>query len=81
MEFTTLNTFTPRHMRKKFRKKGGPPDIEKSRAFRRAAALSKQFITQSASFLSRNSIMPRYEAYKAKCGDGTRGLRTGGGGG
>ena len=64
-------SYTPRHMRKKFRSRGGSPDIEKKRAFRRAAKLSKKFIFQSASFLERPDTNPQYQAYCAAVGDGS----------
>lgn len=70
--------FTPRHLRKKFRRSGGPPDIEKKRAFRRAKGYSNLFIHQSDSFLSRTSVIKNYTKYKEKVGDGSKGLRMGG---
>lgn len=40
--------FTPRHMRKKFAKKGAPKDKQKQKLFSRAAKWSKRFIGLSA---------------------------------
>lgn len=43
-----MKSFTPRHMRKKFAKKGGVKDKQKQLAFKRAAKWSKRFIHLSA---------------------------------
>lgn len=66
--------FTPRHMRKKFRKLSGDSGADKGKAFRRAKAISDQFIHQSASTLE-GPLNARYTAYKAKVGKDGGGLR------
>lgn len=74
MELTKRTPFTPRHMRKKFRKLGGDSGAEKGKAFRRAKAVSDKFIHQSASTLE--GVMSKgYAEYKAKVGRDGGGLR------
>lgn len=58
-----MKQFKPRHLRKKFNNKSGGKDAEKSRAFRRAAAWSKQFIHQSASVLESPRMVGPYAIY------------------
>jgi hypothetical protein len=71
-----VKQFQPRHLRKKFNNKSGGNDTEKSRAFRRAAAWSKQFIFQSASTLESPAFVQRYAVYSEAARKGT--LRKGG---
>lgn len=70
-----MGTWTPRHLRRV--NKGGQKDRPKQMAFRAAAQYSKQFINQSASFLERASVAPRYAAYKAAAGKEGGNLRKG----
>lgn len=74
MELTKKTPFTPRHMRKKFRRLGGDSGDEKGKAFRRAKATSDKFIHQPASALE-GSLSKDYAKYKAKCGRDGGGLR------
>lgn len=67
-------SFTPRHLRKKYRKLGDDGGTDKARAFRRAKAISDQFIHQSASMLE-DKMAKRYEQYKNKVGKDGGGLR------
>lgn len=67
-------SYTPRHLRKRYKRLGAVKDKDKQRAFKRAAAYSKLFMNQSASQLEGN--LP-YLKYCAKVGDGSKGLRTG----
>lgn len=66
-----MKQFNPRHLRKKFNNKSGGNDLEKSRAFRRVAAWSKQFIHQSASTLASPAFAARYEVFSEACRRGT----------
>lgn len=58
-----MKVFVPRRLRKKFSNKSGTVDQTKSKAFRRCALISKQFINQSASALDSPKLATRYAQY------------------
>jgi hypothetical protein len=74
MELTKRTPFTPRHMRKKFRKLSGDSGAEKGKAFRRAKQVSDKFIHQPASALE-GVLSASYAGYKKRCGPDGGGLR------
>lgn len=72
-----MKVFVPRKLRKKFSNKSGTVDQTKSKAFRRCALISKQFIHQSASALASPALATKYERYCELTIKGT-GFRKGG---
>jgi hypothetical protein len=66
-----MNVFTPRHLRKKYAKRGGDKGGDKKMAFRKCKLVSDKYIHQAASALAK---MPDYLRYCAVTADGT-GLR------
>lgn len=69
-----MKNFTPRHLRKKYNNKSGSGDADKARAFRRAAAWSKQFIHQPASYLEKPHVAVHYAKWceRSRAGKGLR---------
>lgn len=72
-----MKVFTPRHMRKKFARKGGAGGDTKKIAFRRCKRVSDRFINQSASALASPRLAKHYAVYCELTGKGT-GFRKGG---
>jgi hypothetical protein len=69
-----MKNFTPRHLRKRYNNKSGAGDKDKQRAFKRAAAWSKRFINQPASYLEKPSVAPHYAVWCNRSREG-KGLR------
>jgi len=72
-----MKVFTPRHMRKKFARKGGAGGDTKKIAFKRCKRISDRFIHQSADALASPRHAAAYAVFCELTGKGT-GFRKGG---
>ena len=68
-----MKNFTPRHLRKRYRKPASDDDAKK-KAFRKVAMWSKRFIKLSADQLAKPAIASHYAEWCEKSRKGT-GLR------
>lgn len=67
-----MNSYTPRHLRRKGNaSRNGSVDSTKSAAFRKAALISKKFISQPASALASPKLRHQYSEWCRRADAGT----------